>query len=136
MNALFVYGTLLQGESRGGLILAASPRRILRARTPGRLVDLGAYPGLLPARRSGQWVRGEFVELPEENLHEMATLLAQLDFVEEYLPNAEASSLYLRRMVPVVLEDETESWASAYLYNRPYDPRRMIRSGDWRRREK
>jgi gamma-glutamylcyclotransferase (GGCT)/AIG2-like uncharacterized protein YtfP len=129
MVAVFVYGTLMQGGSRGGLILAASPLRIVPARTPGRLVNLGEYPGLIPARRSGQWVRGEFAEFPAAE-----SLLAQLDFVEEYSPREEARSLYLRRSVPVVLEDRTESWAWAYLYNRPYDPRCIIGSGDWRDR--
>jgi gamma-glutamylcyclotransferase (GGCT)/AIG2-like uncharacterized protein YtfP len=129
MAAVFVYGTLMQGESRSGLILAARPLRIVPARTPGRLVDLGDYPGLIPARRGGQWVFGEFAEFPAGE-----SLLAQLDFVEEYSPGEEARSLYLRRSVPVVLDDETESWAWAYVYNRPYDPRSIIRSGDWRHR--
>jgi gamma-glutamylcyclotransferase (GGCT)/AIG2-like uncharacterized protein YtfP len=129
MAAVFVYGTLMQGESRGGLILAAKPLRIVPARTPGRLADLGEYPGLIPARRSGQWVFGEFAEFPA-----VESLLAQLDFVEEYSPGEEARSLYLRRSVPVVLEDGTGAWAWAYVYNRPYDPRHIIGSGDWRHR--
>jgi gamma-glutamylcyclotransferase (GGCT)/AIG2-like uncharacterized protein YtfP len=136
MRAVFVYGTLMQGESQGSLMLAANLRRIIPARTPGRLVDLGEYPGLIPARRGGQWVVGEFAEFRVAEIREMDSLLAQLDFIEEYLPGAEARSLYLRRSVPVVLEDGAESWAWAYLYNRPYDPRNMIRSGDWRRRGK
>lgn len=134
MASVFVYGTLMQGQSRGGLILAACPRRIVPARTPGRLVDLGDYPGLIPSRRSGQWVYGECAEFDEPASQTFAYLLAQLDFVEEYSPTAEAHSLYLRRSVPVVLEDGTERWAWAYIYNRPYDPRGIIRSGDWRRR--
>lgn len=129
MAAVFVYGTLMQGESRGGLILAAKPLRIVPARTPGRLADLGEYPGLIPARRNGQWVFGEFAEF-----RAVESLLAQLDFVEEYSPGEEARSLYLRRSVPVVLEDGAEAWAWAYVYNRPYDPRRIIGSGDWRHR--
>jgi gamma-glutamylcyclotransferase (GGCT)/AIG2-like uncharacterized protein YtfP len=141
MSALFVYGTLMQHESLGNLILAASPQRIVPACSPGRLVDLGKYPGLLPARRGGQWVFGEFAEFPKmegqaSESPNMVSLLAQLDFIEEYLPDSEARSLYLRRSVPVVLEDGVASWAWAYLYNRPYDPRSIVRSGDWRRRGK
>ena len=99
MGAVFVYGTLLQGESLGHLMLAANPERIVPARSSGRLVDLGDYPGLLPARRNGQWVSGEFVEFLEVD-----PLLPQLDFIEVYSPGAEAGSLYLRRAVPVELE--------------------------------
>lgn len=124
----------MQSQSRGSLIHAARPLRIVPARTPGRLIDLGDYPGLIPARRSGQWVHGECAEFQEPALPAFASLLAQMDFVEEYSPAAEAASLYLRRSVPVVLEDGAERWAWAYIYNRPYDPRGIIRSGDWRRK--
>lgn len=129
MAAVFVYGTLLQGENRGGLIRDATPLRIVRARTPGRLVDLGDYPGLIPACGSGQWVVGEYAEFPA-----LESLLAQLDIIEEYVADDEARSLYLRRSVPVVLEDETQCCAWAYVYNRRYDPHDIIKSGDWRRR--
>jgi gamma-glutamylcyclotransferase (GGCT)/AIG2-like uncharacterized protein YtfP len=134
MAAVFVYGTLMQGQIRHGLIATAGPLRIVPARTPGRLADLGDYPGLVPARRSGQWVHGEYAEFQEPATQAFTSLLAQLDFVEEYSPAAEADSLYLRRSVPVVFEDGTKRWARAYVYNRPYDPRGIIRSGDWRRR--
>ncbi len=119
----------MRGERLSHLIEAAGPIRVLPARTPGRLVDLGSYPGLIPARRSGQWVLGEYAEFET-----LEAVLPKLDFVEEYRPDAEAQSLYLRRSVPVILDDGSERWAWAYLYNRPYDPRRIIKSGDWRRR--
>ena len=117
----------MRGERLGHLIQAAGPQTVLPARTPGRLVNLGDYPGLIPARRSGQWVFGECAEFES-----LDSLLPQLDFIEEYRPDAESKSLYLRRSVPVVLDDGRESWAWAYLYNRPYDPQRIIRGGDWR----
>jgi gamma-glutamylcyclotransferase (GGCT)/AIG2-like uncharacterized protein YtfP len=129
MGSVFVYGTLLQGERLGHLIMAARPKVIAPARTPGRLIDLGDYPGLVPARGSGQWVLGECA-----GFESLERLLPQLDFVEEYLPDEEAQSLYLRRSVPVTLEDGNERWAWTYVYNRPYDPRKIIPSGDWRRR--
>ena len=119
----------MRGERLGHLIEAAGPVRVIPARTPGRLVDLGEYPGLIPARRSGQWVRGEYTEFAN-----LDSVLPRLDFAEEYEPDAEARSRYLRRSVPVVLDDGSERWAWAYIYNRPYDPRRIIKSGDWRSR--
>ena len=129
MQAVFVYGTLMRGERLSLLIEAAGPIRVLPARTPGRLADLGDYPGLIPPRRSGQWVLGEYTEFET-----LDSVLPQLDFAEEYRPGAEAQSLYLRRLVPVELDDGSERWAWAYIYNRPYDPRRIIQSGDWRSR--
>jgi len=130
MDAVFVYGTLLRGERLNHLIQAANPRWIAAARTPGRLVDLGAYPGLIPARRRGQWVAGEYVEFEA-----LESVLPRLDSVEEYQPAAETQSLYVRRVVPVTLEDGAERRAWAYLYNRPFDPRRILPGGDWRRRK-
>lgn len=129
MGSVFVYGTLMRGERLHHLIEAASPLPAVPARTPGRLVDLGDYPGMIPARRGGQWVLGEYFEFQNR-----VSVLPQLDFVEEYRPTSEAHSLYLRRAVPVVLEDGTERQAWAYIYNRAYDPRRIILCGEWRRR--
>lgn len=129
MGSVFVYGTLMRGERLGRLIEAAGPRLLVPARTPGRLLDLGDYPGMVPARRSGQWVRGEYGEFES-----LDSLLPQLDFTEEYRLDAEPQSLYLRRSAPVTLEDGSERWAWVYIYNRPYDPRSIIRSGDWRKR--
>ena len=134
MRALFVYGTLLQGESRGHLIRAAHPLRIVPARTSGRLVDLGDYPGLVPADEPDQWVRGEFVEFPEPGPPGTHPLLAELDRVEEYLPGFESTSLYLRCAIPVDLGAGPSVTAWAYLYNRPCDLSGIIPSGDWRRR--
>lgn len=133
MRAIFLYGTAA-GQSRGGLILAASPRRIISARTPGLLAGLGAYPGLLAAPNGGQWVFGEFAEFQDTESQKMSALLTQLDSGEQYAPASEAASLSLRRSLPVELKDGSESAAWAYLYNRPYDPRRLIGCGDWRQR--
>ena len=137
MPGIFVYGTLLRGECRHHIIAAAETLRIVAARTPGRLVlageDLdeyaGGYPGLLPPRTDSQWVAGEYVEVAE-----VERLLPRLDFVEHYDVRDEAGSLYLRRVVDVVLEDESAERAWTYLFNGSCDPRAIIASGDWRRR--
>lgn len=126
-DALFVYGTLMRGQSRAHLIARANPLRILPATAPGRLVHLGGYPGLLPPRMARHRVRGEYVEFDPAS-----GLLASLDAVEDYRPAAESASLYLRRRIDVTLDDGTVHPAWTYLYNRPYDPRLIIKSGDWR----
>lgn len=127
MRAVFVYGTLMRGERLSHLIQSAKPQMLVPARTQGRLVDLGDFPGLIPARRTEQWVVGEYVEFEC-----LDSVLPQLDFEEEYLLYDQAKSVYLRRLVPVVLEGGDERWAWAYLYHRPYDPRSIIPCGNWR----
>jgi gamma-glutamylcyclotransferase (GGCT)/AIG2-like uncharacterized protein YtfP len=127
MDALFTYGTLMRGQPRAHFIARANPIRIVPATAPGRLVDLGEFPGLVPPRMPRHRVTGEYVEFDPAS-----GLLARLDAIEEYLPANERASLYIRRRIEVTLQDATTAAAWAYIYNRPYDPRRIIKSGDWR----
>lgn len=97
IGAVFVYGTLKQGECRGDVIPASGPRRAGTIR--GRLVDLGAFPGLLGGDGV---VHGEWVPVADG-----AAVLRVLDEIEGfrgYLPEHE--SLYHRVVVTVTLGDE------------------------------
>lgn len=44
--------------------LASVAVHVGAARTPGRLYDLGPYPGMTMPRRSGEWVHGEAYRVP------------------------------------------------------------------------
>ena len=114
---LFVYGTLRRGA--GAASRLPGPRRAVRAR--GRLVDLGAYPGLVPGPG---WIAGELVALPSRAA--AAARFAQLDDYEDFAGwDALGRSLYHRGVVR--LEGGGVAWT--YVLRDGAGP--PIASGDW-----
>ncbi len=113
MHRIFVYGSLMQGQSNHGLLAGSrsgGPARTLPRYT---LLDLGEFPGLLAGGTTA--VSGEVYEVS-------AAVLAELDRLEEH-PN-----VYER--LPVALASGEP--AQAYLLQ----PRRRrgapeIGSGRW-----
>lgn len=120
-HALFIYGTLMPGlrleaEMQGARFLGA-------AQVPGRLVDVGHYPGLLPGE--GQ-VTGEVYEVDDAHL-------ARLDAVEDMVPGDRAASQYWREWVTVVSGPLKGQQVQTYVYNCPTDDCTPIPHGDYRR---
>jgi gamma-glutamylcyclotransferase (GGCT)/AIG2-like uncharacterized protein YtfP len=107
---LFVYGTLRTGsDNRFARMLAERARSIGPAQVPGRLYDLGSYPG---ARPGGGSIQGEIFQL-----HDPAAILAKLDRYEG--PEYERA---------VTVANGIECWI--YWYVGP-EPGRLIASGHW-----
>ena len=101
--------------------------RLGTARTRGRLYDLGPYPGLVHARRRGDWVIGDLYEL-----HRPRAALKVLDRYEGG-PRGRGHPRF-RRVRCAVERPGGRQTAGAYLYLfRPpiFSPRR-VRSGDYR----
>ena len=120
-NALFIYGTLMPGlrleaEMHGARFMGA-------AQVPGRLVDVGRYPGLLFGE--GQ-VKGEVYEVDDAHL-------ARLDVVEAMVPGDRAASQYWREEVTVVGGPLKGQSVQTYVYNRPVEGCTPIPHGDYRR---
>lgn len=120
---LAVYGSL-----RLGLALPYQPAsfdRLLADREPcliaGRLVDLGAYPGLVGGQGK---VVGDLCRLPDE------ASLALFDDYEGYDRDQPETSRYLRVMVRLI-EPGVEAWT--YLYNQAWAPEMIVGAGDWER---
>ena len=121
MNRLFIYGTLMPGlrleaEMHGALYVGA-------AQVPGRLVDVGRYPGLL---RGDGLVTGEVYEVDDAHL-------ARLDEVEDMVPGDRAASQYWREDVTVCGGPLQGQRVQTYVYNRPVDDCTPITHGDYRR---
>lgn len=117
-TAVFVYGTLLQGEGNHDLLARA--RFVGPARTPPRfaLHDLGAFPGLVAGGEHA--VEGEVYIVGPDTL-------ARLDQLEGH-------PRFYRR-APIALEDGTT--VETYLLPRDRVERRpVIASGSWRMRRR
>ncbi|WP_300709343.1 gamma-glutamylcyclotransferase family protein [Limnohabitans sp.] len=120
-HALFIYGTLMPGlrleaEMHGARFTGA-------AQVPGRLVDLGRYPGLL---LGDGVVSGEVYEVDDAHL-------ARLDVVEDMVPGDRAASQYWREEVTVLSGPLQGQPVQTYVYNRPTNGCTPISHGDYRR---
>ena len=104
---LFAYGTLLPGEANHRLI----ERQVRSARTgciEGVLVDLGAFPALIPGDGI---VKGMLLELAWEAI-EITDRLEGFHADDDH-------SLYLRKEVIVHLHEGGEVQAWTYVYANP-----------------
>ncbi|WP_459614696.1 gamma-glutamylcyclotransferase family protein [Bordetella sp. 2513F-2] len=123
---VFVYGTLRSGEINDLAQAAAArglpaPRLAGTARVPGRLVDFGDWPGLLPTQ-DGSTVQGEIYEVDP-------ALVELMDEIEEYTPGRPCC--FVRR--DVVAQGTAGAVACQYY---PIDPAfraqaRDIGADDW-----
>jgi len=121
VDAIFVYGTLLEGEALHGHLPRHGPP--VPATVRGTLVSLGWYPGLLLDPPGV--VHGEVYRLADPG-----DALARLDEIEEFHGFDAADSLYHRRLVQTAA-------GLAWIYVLAHDPQRgvPIPSGDWRARD-
>ncbi|AMV73325.1 gamma-glutamylcyclotransferase [Desulfuromonas carbonis] len=110
---LFVYGTLRQGGRYHQPYLAGRFLSWQPATLSGRLFyePREEYPCLLPG--SGM-ARGEIYQLEPATA---ASTLARIDRLEEYLPDKETASLYLRREALAYREDGEEVKVWVYYWN-------------------
>ena len=123
MVHLFVYGTL-QPNLAPPSIKAIVDRFefIARARTPGKLYDLGDYPGAIFEDVSTTDVHGVVYAVSDEG-----PLWQALDEYEG------VPSLYVRVRRPVTLSDDTTIDCWAYAYVRPVALSQLIPGGRYRR---
>jgi gamma-glutamylcyclotransferase (GGCT)/AIG2-like uncharacterized protein YtfP len=118
VDHLFVYGTLRRGSNNQFARLLSEQQQLLgMARVPGRLYDLGSYPGARRADHSNEWILGEVFRLDDPG-----KLLAALDDYE--------GSEFERVIVPVHLDDgrSIDCWIYWYV---GAAPGRLVASGDW-----
>ena len=113
---VFVYGTLRAGEIND-LAQAAARRGLPAARhvgpasVPGRLVDFGDWPGLIPVD-DGRRVRGDLFRVEP-------ALIALMDEIEEYQPDTPCC--FVRRTVLARLEGPGQAGLVSCQYY-PIDP--------------
>src|SRR5262249_44885157 len=101
---LFVYGTLRpEAGHKMGQFLARRGRLLGPARAPGRLLDLGRFPGMSAARADNEWVHGVVYELDDP-----AATLALLDRHEGCAPESPQPWWFERALRRATLASGTE----------------------------
>ncbi len=123
---LFVYGTLKRSRSPQAEWLAGQSVWAGPASLPGRLVDLGGYPALLPASAPDEVVHGELWELPDDP----ATLEA-LDRYEGCHPDDPQPHEYCRIVCTARDENGVRLWCWTYLYPWGSELHPPIKGGSW-----
>ena len=126
-DGLFVYGTLMRGEERHHVLLRHRIVERGEATTPGTLVDLGAFPGLVLGSARCP-VRGELYEPLDP-----PALFEELDVVEGFQGFGVFGSLFRRTLVAVRSVGLRSRTAWVYVYVCGSGRGDEIASGDWRR---
>ena len=118
---LFVYGTLMQNQTRFNQIkpycLSIQP-----ASTKGLLHHLGSFPGLKLGEGT---VHGELVEM-----NDVEQCLEQMDYIEGFLGFGHPDSLFHRTIVQIQTNSGTQ-WAWTYVYGGSVDADSTISDGRW-----
>ena len=126
-SLLFVYGTLRAFvATTAGARLRRHACLVGMARVPGRLYDLGRYPGLLPPRRAGEWVTGELYRLRNPRL--------TLRGLDRYESGARpAPPRFVRERAIAYLASGARRRVWLYRFLGPVRAQRRIAGGDYER---
>ena len=123
-HLLFVYGTLRPGHAPAPLAPYVDRCKCVGPGSmPGRLYDLGSYPGAVLDPAGGQLVHGQVLDVPDE------ATLRRLDAYEGYDPADSSSSLFVRTRCDVTLGGGRTVAAWVYVYNRDVSRARPVPGG-------
>lgn len=122
---IFIYGSLRRGAAGGmARLLQPGTQPLGLGRIRGRLVDLGAYPGLVPGGLG--WVVGEL-----HLLIDTGNVLERLDRYEGCGPDDLPPYEFERVQRPVRRLTGGEFSAWVYVFRGDTRPYRVIPSGDY-----
>lgn len=120
---LVLYGSLMSCFNTQDELRIRTKLKLLKlCELPGRLYDLGAYPGFINDQDHQGLVFAELHEIIDKQA------LTILDEFEDYRQAEISQSLYLRTLVNLQQPD-IKAWV--YIYNRPVIESGYIKSGSW-----
>lgn len=123
-DRIAVYGLLRAGETGFAKFgLARAFKALGPCTIPGRLYDLGSYPGLVEGDGA---VAGELFEVLD------AAVMPTLDAWEDYWPCDPERSRYERVRIDLLTPADARAWV--YVWRKDLDTARLIESGDWLQR--
>lgn len=130
---LFVYGTLRKSSRQGGQnhhpmhrALCASADYLCDGHCPGKLYNIGHYPGLIPDPSGKALVQGEIYRV-----HNPQRLWRVLDAYENFNPADPANSDYIRAKTTVTTAGHGDIVSWVYHYNLSVKGLQHIVSGDY-----
>ena len=124
-DLLFVYGTLMRGYVHPmARLLSANAEFLGEASCRGRLYMVKHYPGLVLSDDANDIVHGELYRLREAE-----PLLREFDMYEACGEGFPEPTQYIRRMLPVTLEQGETVDVWTYIYNWPVADLKRIASG-------
>ncbi len=124
-DRLFVYGTLMRGfDHPMAQLLTRSADYLGVATCRGQLYRVKHYPGLLLSEAPECLAFGELYRPRDRD-----ALLAEFDMYEACGADFPEPTQYVRRMLPVTLEDGSAGEAWTYIYNWPVTGLARIASG-------
>ena len=126
-DKVFMYGPLMGGyELAGELQNYQFLKPIGRGKTPGRLYDLGGYPGAVELAGPDQYVYGDLYECNNNDTMNM------IDEAAGAVGDDPDLYAFRRRMVVVTLANGTVDQAWIFFYTQPVDAFPEIPSGSFR----
>ncbi len=125
---LFVYGTLRRSDEFPTHELMFPATFVSLGTFPGRLYDLGLYPGAILSAEAGALVHGEIYLL-----HDPAGTLGRLDAYEGCAADQPTPHEYVRRAVTITTASGEILQAETYLYKFPAAHLTPVASGDYLR---
>jgi gamma-glutamylcyclotransferase (GGCT)/AIG2-like uncharacterized protein YtfP len=123
---LFVYGTLMQDtDSPMARFLHARATSMGFATLPGRLYDLGSYPGAVYDPEESRLIQGQIYQIQSPE-----TVFPTLDIYEGVTATPEIPAEYRREKVNAHLGNQTlPCWTYLYILNTDHLP--LIESGNY-----
>jgi len=116
-HIIFVYGTLMKGESNHFYI--ENQQYLGKAAIHGyNLYNLGHYPGIRPSKHNTRTVYGELYSIDDNALKEVNRLEGE-------------GSLYLLQHTEAQTENGETMTAGIYVYNHETNEEKLIEGGDW-----
>lgn len=120
---LFVYGTLLDRQNEFGAYLSDNCTFHADGKMPGKIYDLGEYPGAVLTNEQNTFVHGKIYHLSN-----IEKVLEILDDYEGFGPQQEQPNLFIRLLADILtIGGKIKCWV--YIYNLPIDDYEVIASG-------
>lgn len=126
-DLLFTYGTLMQGfPNPFAQRLHTLSTFEGKGSFPGTLYKIDWYPGAHYEAESRNRVYGEVYRITDPEI-----LLPELDEYEDVFED-EDQSLYVRKMIPVLMQNKSVIDCWVYVYNQSVKNLEIIKSGNFR----